>query len=79
MTMHSILVFRRKSRTAPVAFPFHSRLAEGALGCFHPHAFAMFFHIFLACGAQAWHLVKRWWLSCRLPFSHHQYLSLSIL
>ena len=65
MTMYPALVFRRKSRTASVAFSFHKLLAEGALGCFHPHAFPVSFHAFLACGARVRHLVKRWWLDFR--------------
>ena len=38
-TVHPALVSRRKSRTASVAFSFRRHLTEGALGCFHPHAF----------------------------------------
>ena len=37
--MHPTLVSLRNLKTASVAFSFQSHLTEGALGCFHPHAF----------------------------------------
>ena len=58
--MHPTLVVRKNSKTASVALPSHSNLTEGVHGCFHSHAFCISFNIFLACGAHARHLVKRW-------------------
>ena len=47
MTKQSTLVSLKKSSTASVALPSHKRLADGAFGCFHRHAFPIS-HIHLA-------------------------------
>ena len=76
--MHPALVLPRKARTASVDFSFHSHLPEGALGCFHPWAFPISFHIFRIWGFQALHSVKRWWRVCRFLTLHHEHWSSSV-
>ena len=53
-----VLVYLKNVRTASVAFSFQSHLTEGALGCFHPHAFPMSFYSLVIWGRQALRSVK---------------------
>ena len=75
--VHPTLV-RRISRTASVARPSHRSLNEEVCGCSHSHAFPISLHIFLACGAHARHLVKRWCRDWGSPLAHNQYSLVSI-
>ena len=68
-----------KSRTASVARPSHRGLTEGVRGCFDSHDSPIFFHIFLACGAHARHLVNRGRRDCGSPLVHHHHLLVSVI
>ena len=57
---HPTLVSPGNSKTASLAFSFHSHLTAGDPWCFHPHSLPTRFHSFLACGAHALHSTKRW-------------------
>ena len=57
--MHPILVSFNNSKTASVDFSFNSHLIERALGCSHPCAPPMPFHILLICGSHTLHSVSK--------------------
>ena len=75
--MHPSLVFRKKVKTASVAFSSPNTLWMGPR-VLHPHAFPIF-HIALACGAQALHLATQPNPDCRTPLAHNQHSLLSII
>ena len=79
--IHPTLVSLKNASTAFAAFSFHSHLAEGALGFFHPRAFPISFYSLAIWGRQALHSVNsnRWWRVRFFPPPHHQPRSLSVL
>ena len=65
--MHPTPASLRNFKTSSVVFSFQSHLTEGALECFHSHAFPTSSHNSLIRGSQARHSVKRWWRVCFSP------------
>ena len=75
--MYPTLVSLKNAKIASVVFSFHSHQTEGALGCFHPHAFPISLHNLVIWGRRALHPVNKRWRVYFLPPPYHQYLSSS--